>query len=253
MSDESLHTQHRYAAHLGLSSIGEGGQQRICASRVVLVGLGGLGCPAAQYLVSSGIGHLVLCDFDTVSKSNLARQILYRDSDVGREKTLAAAEYLTALNPSTKLETINARMDEAQLSALASDCDLVIDASDNYGTRLAVNNACLQTGLPWIMGSAIRMEGQVVLFQPADDSTACYRCIYGQAPETLEDCPGAGIFAPVAGMIGTAMAHRALSFLAGKEDSGELQILDGHRGHWQQLKTSKNPECPSCGSGSKNQ
>lgn len=237
----------RYASHHGLDVIGEEGQRRICASRVVLVGLGGLGCPAAQYLVSSGIGQLILCDFDTVAESNLARQILFRAADIGRLKTEAAAAALIDLNPEIKLACINERINQDRLAEL--DCDLVIDASDNYGTRLAVNAACLQTGTPWVMGSAIRMEGQIMLFQPGD---ACYRCLYGEAPETLEDCPGAGIFAPVTGIIGSAMAHRALCYLAGLNDSGELQIMDGQRGHWQDLKPVKNGQCRDCGTSSSN-
>jgi adenylyltransferase/sulfurtransferase len=247
MNDQNPHLQNRYAAHLGLAAIGETGQQRISASRIGLIGLGGLGCATAQYLVSSGIGHLVLCDFDTVAESNLARQILYRTEDIGHYKAEAAASALSALNPTTKIDVIKSRMDTEQLTALANDNDLLIDASDNYGTRLAVNNACIDSGTPWLMGSAIRMEGQVVLLQPQRAGEPCYRCIYGKAPETLEDCPGAGIFAPVAGMIGTAMAHRALCYLAGIEDPGELNILDGLRNQWQQLKTGKNPGCPACG------
>ena len=248
MNDESSSSPIRYASHTGLAAIGESGQQRIGDSRILLIGLGGLGCPTAQYLVSSGIGKLVLCDFDTVAESNLARQILFRDADIGRGKAVAAAEYLAHLNPSVNIETIGDRIDAAQLKARADEYELIIDASDNYGTRLAVNSACLATGSPWLMGSAIRMEGQLTLFLPGDGS-ACYRCIYGETPDTLEDCPGAGIFAPVAGMIGVAMAHRALGFLAGLEDSGELQILDGQHGRWQQLKTQKNPNCPACGAG----
>ena len=246
MNDESP-LQNRYAAHHGLASIGVEGQRRMGAARIVLVGLGGLGCATAQYLVSSGIGRLVLCDFDTVSESNLARQILYRSEDIGREKTQVAADILGTLNPAVDIATINTRVDGDQLTALAVECDLIIDASDNYGTRLAVNRTCLATGLPWVMGAAIRMEGQLKLFQPGDSDSACYRCIYGAAPETLEDCPGAGIFAPVAGMVGTAMAHLALSFLAGIEDSGSLHILDGEQAHWRQLKVRRNPHCSSCG------
>jgi len=233
----------RYASHHGLDAIGEEGQRRIGASRVVLVGLGGLGCPAAQYLVSSGIGQLVLCDFDTVAESNLARQILFRAADIGRLKVDAATHALASLNPDTTLESYDSRMDSEVLSGL--ECDLIIDASDNYGTRLAVNAACLQTGTPWVMGSAIRMEGQIMLFQ---QETACYRCLYGEAPETLEDCPGAGIFAPVAGMVGATMAHRALCYLAGLKDSGELKILDGQHGRWQDLKPVKRSHCPACAS-----
>ncbi len=156
----------RYSAHLPLTGIGAAGQQRIREAHVVLIGVGGLGCAVAQYLVSSGIGQLTLCDFDTVAESNLARQILYRQTDLGRLKVEAASDALQNLNPETRLQSINRRMTDADMQALFPACDLVIDASDNYGTRLAVNRNCLSLKIPWIMASCIRMEGQIMLMRP---------------------------------------------------------------------------------------
>jgi molybdopterin/thiamine biosynthesis adenylyltransferase len=237
----------RYAAHLALEPIGPEGQQRIRSAKVALVGMGGLGCPAAWYLAGSGVGELHLFDFDTVSRSNLARQLLYGPADVGRRKCKAAAEALDRLNPGVALFSHDTRVDDGFLSASATRFDLVLDASDNYGTRLAVNRACLASNTPWVMGSCIRMEGQAMFFDPGSDSSPCYRCAYGNAPESLEDCPGAGIFAPVAGMTGATMAHLALLRLAGAEPPPGLHLLDAGRMAWSTLKVNRDLRCPDCG------
>ncbi len=236
----------RFSAHLPLAGIGAAGQQRIHAGHVGLIGVGGLGCATAQYLVSSGIGKLTLCDFDTVSESNLSRQILYRNSDLGRPKTDVAIEFLQALNPDTQLRKVAKRMSDEDMKALFPACDLVIDTSDNYGTRLAVNRTCLELKTPWIMASCIRMEGQIMFMQADIEDQACYRCAYGKAPETLEDCPGAGIFAPVAGIIGTSAAHFALSFLAGLQPLSGLHLFDAANWEWQSLKIMRDPACKDC-------
>lgn len=236
----------RYAAHLALDAVGPVGQQRIRASRVMLIGLGGLGCPVATYLAGSGVGDLHLCDFDTVSETNLARQLLYAPSDTGRRKCEAAAEALGRLNSGIRLHTHDLRADRDFLKSILPDCDLLIDASDNYGTRLAINDACLEYVTPWVMGACIRMEGQIMRFDPRNDNEPCYRCAYGSAPETLEDCPGAGIFSPVAGMTGTAMAHLALLHLAGGRPPGGLHLLDASGMNWKSLEVARNPGCPAC-------
>ena len=236
----------RYSAHLPLTGIGADGQQRIRDAHVALIGLGGLGCAVAQYLVSSGTGHLTLCDFDSVAESNLARQILYRQTDLGRLKTEAAAEALQNLNPDTRLESVSRRMHDEDMREIFPRCDLVIDASDNYGTRLAVNRACLALKTPWIMASCIRMEGQILLIRPDLPAQACYRCVYGSAPDTLEDCPGAGIFAPVAGVIGAAAAYFALAHLAGMKTPPGLHLLDATNWQWQSLRTNRKTACKDC-------
>ena len=239
----------RFAAHLPLDGICAAGQQRIRDAHVVLVGIGGLGCAAAQYLVSSGLGKLTLCDYDSVAESNLARQILYRQGDIGRLKTDVAREQLELLNPQTELECISKRMLDEDMHSLFPDCDLVIDASDNYGTRLAVNRVCLELGKPWVMASCIRMEGQIMLLRPELSDQPCYRCVYGNAPDTLEDCPGAGIFAPVAGVTGTSAAHFALAHLAGMQVAAGLHLFDAANWDWRKLKIKKNPDCKDCRSG----
>jgi len=237
----------RYSAHLPLNGIGEAGQQRIRAAHVALIGAGGLGCAAAQYLVASGIGELTLCDFDTVAESNLARQILYRQADIGHLKTEAAGTALQALNPDTLLHTVTRRMTDEDMRALFPACDLIIDASDNYGTRLAVNRACLALEKPWIMASCIRMEGQLMMLRPDQPSQACYRCVYGHAPDTLEDCPGAGIFAPVAGIVGASAAHFSLTHLAGMSRKASLHLFDAASWQWQSIGIQKTAGCKDCG------
>ena len=237
----------RYSAHLPLTGIGTSGQQRIRKAHVALIGVGGLGCAAAQYLVSSGIGKLTLCDFDMVAESNLSRQILYRASDLGRSKVEAATEALQSLNPDTKIQSVAKRMNDEDMQALFPACDLVIDTSDNYGTRLAVNRSCLALKTPWIMASCIRMEGQILLLRPDLQEQACYRCAYGEAPDTLEDCPGAGIFAPVAGIAGVSAAHFALSYLAGMQPPAGLHLFDASNWAWQSLKIKRDLACRDCG------
>ncbi len=229
-----------------LTGIGAAGQQRIRDAHVALIGLGGLGCAVAQYLVSSGTGRLTLCDFDTVAESNLARQILYRQTDLGRLKTEAATDALQNLNPDTRLESVSRRMDDKDMREVFPQCDLVIDASDNYGTRLAVNRTCLELKTPWIMASCIRMEGQVLLLRPDLPAQACYRCVYGSAPDTLEDCPGAGIFAPVAGLVGASAAYFALAHLAGMKTPPGLHLLDAANWQWQSIRTNRKPACKDC-------
>lgn len=237
----------RYAAHLPLKGIGKAGQQRIGASHIALIGVGGLGCAAAQYLVSSGVGKLTMCDFDSVAESNLSRQILYRDTDLGRLKTEVAIESLQKLNSSTQLRSVTTRMRDEDMGVLFPGCDLVIDTSDNFGTRLAVNRSCLAHKKPWIMASCIRMEGQLILMRPDLSGQACYRCAYGEAPNTLEDCPGAGVFAPVAGIVGTSAAYFALAQLAGMRPPEGLHLFDATSWEWRSLKANKDPACKDCG------
>ena len=236
----------RYAAHLPLAGIGAKGQQNIRNSHVALIGVGGLGCSVAQYLVSSGIGKLTLCDYDTVSESNLSRQILYRASDLGRSKVEAATQALHNLNPDTETQSINQRMTETGMQSLFTNCDLVIDASDNYGTRLAANRSCLALKTPWVMASCIRMEAQIMLLRPDLPDKACYRCAYGNAPDKLEDCPGAGIFAPVAGIAGSSAAYFGLAHLAGMETRDGLHLFDAGNWSWRSLKIAVNSECKDC-------
>jgi molybdopterin/thiamine biosynthesis adenylyltransferase len=236
----------RFAPHLALEAIGTEGQGRIQQSKVQLIGLGGLGCPVAQYLAASGVGELLICDFDRVSETNLARQLLYTPEDIDRLKVEVAQQRLQQLNPELIIETHQKRVDDEFLESAVVNVDLVIDASDNYGTRLMVNRVCQKAGTPWVMGSCIRFEGQLMFIDPGNPELGCYRCAYGHSPETLEDCPGAGIFAPVAGMTGTSMAQLALARLAGLKVPEGLHLLDARQLFWKTLRVQQNPDCPAC-------
>jgi adenylyltransferase/sulfurtransferase len=242
----SENDQLRYAAHLPLASLGKDGHARIRKSHVALLGVGGLGCAAAQYLVSSGIGELTLCDFDSVAESNLSRQILFKSEDIGTSKVETAAKKLSSLNPDTKLNVLNKRMTDSDMKLLFPNCDLVIDASDNYGTRLAVNRISLLLHTPWLMASCIRMEGQLMLLRPDLPDQPCYRCAYGEAPDTLEDCPGAGVFAPVAGIVGVSAAYFALASVAGITIPPGLHLFDATNWAWQSLRIKQNHGCKDC-------
>jgi molybdopterin/thiamine biosynthesis adenylyltransferase len=236
----------RYAAHVPLSGIGKAGQARISDAHVALIGVGGLGSAAASYLVSSGIGKLTICDFDIVAESNLARQLLYRSEDIGKRKVEVAAQALRAINPQVDIHTLSTRMSDTEMLALFPSCDFVIDASDNFGTRLAVNRSCVKLKLPWLMAACIRLEAQLMLLRPDLPARACYRCAYGSAPDYLEDCPGAGIFAPVAGIAGASAAYFALASIAGLATAEGMHVLDAAHWNWQTIKITQRSECQDC-------
>lgn len=237
----------RYARQLALPEIGETGQLRLAQANVLIVGLGGLGCPAALYLASCGIGRLVLCDHDRVDRSNLARQILFSEADIGQPKVQAAARALQRLNPEVNVETLESRMTAASLLPMIKNCSVVLDASDNYATRLAVNQACLATSVPWVMGAAIRSEGQLLTLTPGQANAPCYLCVYGDATESLDDCQGAGVIASVTGMVGTAMANEALRLLLRPDSlTATLHLLDAWAMDWRQVRVRQRAECQAC-------
>jgi molybdopterin/thiamine biosynthesis adenylyltransferase len=240
---------HRYARHVALAQIGEAGQARIAAGRVLIIGLGGLGCPAALYLASSGVGELRLNDFDRVDETNLQRQVLYREADIGERKAVAAARALAAVNPDCRLQVLDARLDEAALRDAVAAADLVLDGSDNFATRFAVNAACIATATPLVCGAAIRFEGQLCVIRPDVDGAPCYRCLYGEgSDDELEDCRGNGVLAPLVGTIGSLMAVEALKVLLGRgeESVGRLLVFDALTLDWRSLKFGRDPACPVC-------
>ncbi|MDX1570091.1 MAG: HesA/MoeB/ThiF family protein [Xanthomonadales bacterium] len=244
-----MKADNRYAAHEALPAIGTEGQDRISASHVAVIGLGGLGCPATLYLAAGGIGRLTLCDFDRVAESNLSRQLLYGPDDVGQFKVDIAARSLLRLRPDLEIEREKQRVGAVEAQELAAGADLVLDASDNFATRLHVNKACLQQRTPWVMGAAVRTEGQLMTFRPDLPDRPCYRCVYGDAPDQLEDCAGAGIFGPVTGIIGSAMAAHALTLLAGGDPGNRFMALDAATWEWQGLKSRRKPDCEDCSNG----
>jgi molybdopterin/thiamine biosynthesis adenylyltransferase len=237
----------RDARHLALVQVGSDGQQRIAAGTVLLIGAGGIGCAAAQYLASSGIGHLKIADFDTVDETNLGRQVLYTPNDVDERKAEVAAKRLAALNPDIRITPITQRLQDAALVDAVAAADVVLDGCDNFATRFQVNDACVETGRRLISGSAVRLEGQLAVFGPDYTTTPCYRCLYTEADESMDSCAGNGVLSPVPGVIGTMMAVEALKYFADiKSDTSTLHLYDAAATEFHSLKIQKREECPTC-------
>jgi adenylyltransferase/sulfurtransferase len=240
----------RYARQIALADVGEQGQARLGRASVLIVGLGGLGCPAALFLATSGIGRLVLNDFDRVDETNLPRQILYGPADVGALKVEAAKARLLALNPEVQIACLAERLDRAALDAAVASVDIVLDGSDNFATRFAVNRACVAQHKPLVSGAAVRVEGQIAVFPNRGDGP-CYACLYNDEDEWLGDCQGNGVLAPVPGVIGTLMAEEALKLVLGWESAlhNRLLLWDAKRGEWQNVALRRDPDCVVCGQG----
>lgn len=237
----------RDARHLALPQVGADGQRRIGEGAALLIGVGGIGCAAAAYLASSGVGRLLLCDFDTVDATNLGRQVLYGPDDVGRRKAEVAAERLRALNPEIEVTPVTERLTGEALAATVADVDVVLDGCDNFATRFELNDACVAAGRKLVSGAAIRMEGQIGVFGPDYATSPCYRCLYAEADESLDSCAGNGVLAPVPGVIGTLMAVETLKFLAGiGGDAPLFRIYDAAHGEFRALGVNKRLDCPAC-------
>ena len=230
-----------------MPQIGHEGQARIAAARALLIGVGGIGCSAAQALAAAGIGELILVDFDTVDETNLARQVLYSPQDLGKLKCEVAAERLAIQNPALRTQPLAARLDGQSLAQQVASADVVLDCSDNFGTRFAVSDACVHEGQNLVTGAAIRFEGQLSVFGPDYREAPCYRCLYSEADETLDNCAGNGVLGPVPGIIGGLMAVEALKLVVGLPVArGLLSIFDGQSGDWQRLAVKKRQNCPGC-------
>ena len=240
--------QNRDARHLALPQVGEAGQKRIAEATVLIIGVGGIGCASANYLASSGVGHLMLCDFDTVDDTNLGRQVLYGPADIGAPKADVAAAGLARINPGIRITAIAERLAGAALADAVGGADVVLDGSDNFATRFQVNDAAVATGRCLISGSAIRLEGQLAVFGPDYQRSPCYRCLYAEADESLDNCAGNGVLAPVPGVIGTLMAVEALKYLAGLTVApGVLRLYDAASGEFSAVNVNKRGDCPTCG------
>ncbi|MGQ0699440.1 MAG: HesA/MoeB/ThiF family protein [Panacagrimonas sp.] len=236
----------RYSRQIALREVGVNGQSVLRDSSALIVGMGGLGTPAALYLAGAGLGRVVLTDFDRVAVSNLHRQILYRESDVGIAKLEAARAQLKALNAQCEIESLPGPLDHAGLLAAARKVDVVLDCSDNFATRFAVNRACVAARKPLVSGAAIRFEGQLAVFDSARGS-ACYACLYPAAGEAQETCEEAGILGPVVGVVGTRQALAALKFLLGLcSDAGTLWVWDALTDAARRLSIPRDPQCPVC-------
>ncbi len=230
-----------------LPSIGIDGQERLLNSKVLIIGLGGLGSPASMYLAAAGVGELVLADFDAVDLTNLQRQIVHTTDRIGDNKAESAQQTLLALNPGCKITPISQKLSAEELRQQVAGADLVVDCSDNFTTRFAINSACVANRTPLISGAVIRMEGQVSVFtgQPGDP---CYHCIFGDGNEADETCTENGILAPVAGIIGSIQATEAMKVLTGIGASlnGKLLLLDAMHMQWRTLGLQADPKCPAC-------
>lgn len=239
----------RYSRHLLLPDIDVEGQERLMASKALIVGLGGLGSPAAMYLASSGIGRLVINDFDRVDPSNLQRQILYGFEDVGQLKTTTAAKTLRSLNRDLQLDLRDGQLTDDTLSALVEEVDIVLDCSDNMATRHRINRACFKHHKPLVSGAVIRFEGQFVVFWPGMGESPCYNCLYEDNGELQDSCSQSGVMAPLPGIIGSMQALEAIKILAMKNYilPHSLLLLDAKTLEVQRLKLHRNPSCPTCG------
>lgn len=237
----------RYSRQIVLREVGVHGQEVLRDSSALIIGLGGLGAPAALYLAGAGLGKMVLSDFDRVAASNLHRQILYRETDIGSAKLEAARAQLTALNPECHVELQVGPMDDEALLAAAREVDVVLDCSDNFATRFAVNRACVRARKPLVSGAAIRFEGQLAVFDSAH-GTACYACLYPSAGESQETCQEAGILGPVVGVVGTRQALAAIKLLLGLDKTpGQLWIWDALTDESRRLSIPRDPCCSICG------
>lgn len=248
MDDASLL---RYSRHILLDDIGVEGQQRIQAGRVLIIGAGGLGCPAALYLAGAGVGHIMVIDPDVVDLTNLQRQIAHSTARIGEAKVDSLRSAMAALNPGIHIETLAARADEAVLEAQVPRADVVLDCTDNFRTRHAVNAACVRHGRPLVSGAAIRFDAQVTVFDPRSAHSPCYACVFPADDEFEETrCATLGVFAPLVGIVGATQAAEALKLLSGTGESlaGRLLMLDARRMEWTTLRARRQPACPVCAS-----
>lgn len=247
MNDEQLL---RYSRHILLPQIGIEGQEKLLAGRVLVIGAGGLGSPVALYLASAGVGQLTLCDDEAVDLTNLQRQIVHRADAVGRKKVESARATLGAINAEVNVVGLAERVDQARIEALARNHDVVIDGSDNFATRHAVNRACVRLGKPLVSGAAVRFDGQVAVFDLRTRASACYACLFPESGES-EDvrCAVMGVFAPLTGIVGSIQAAEALKLLtgAGETLSGRLLLLDALAMQVRTIKLAKDPACGVCG------
>jgi adenylyltransferase/sulfurtransferase len=243
-SDES-----RYNRQIKLPQIGEQGQQKIINSTALIIGMGGLGSPSAMYLAAAGIGGLIISDFDVVEESNLQRQIIHQTKNIGDLKAHSARETILEINPECQVEMIDRQLDDEELEQKIQQADIVLDCSDNFPTRFAVNRFCVKNATPLVSAAAIRLEGQILSYIPDSDGP-CYQCLYSGEYENAQTCEMEGVLGPVVGVMGTLQALQALLIITGNSEEivGKLQLFDGLNMQWQQVQIPRNPKCPACSS-----
>jgi molybdopterin-synthase adenylyltransferase len=242
----------RYARHIVLRDIGGGGQAKLLASHVLLIGAGGIGCPAIQYLAAAGVGTISVVDDDVVSLSNLQRQVLYSETQVGMPKVEAAAQAVAKLNPDVQLNVLKQRVTAETTSGILGSVDVVIDGSDNFATRLIVNDLCLAARVPLVSAAIGQFHGQIGTFTGWSDNAPCYRCFVGDAhdPDDCDDCATQGVLGAMCGLMGSFAAMEAIRWLTGFGDDaiGKLHIFDGLKPAMRTITLPKDPECGSCAS-----
>jgi adenylyltransferase/sulfurtransferase len=243
---------HRYARHIILPEVGGQGQRRLLDARVLVVGAGGLGSPAALYLAAAGVGTIGLLDFDEVDITNLQRQILHGTKDLGRRKTESGAERLADLNPGIDVIAIDERLDSTNALRVLEGFDVVLDGSDNFPTRYLLNDACHLLKTPLVSGAIFQFEGQVTTFDPRDDTSPCYRCLFPSPPPpgSVPNCAQAGVFGVLAGTIGTIQATEAVKLVCGIGNPlvGRLLLYDSLELRFSQVRVNRDEKCPLCGS-----
>lgn len=239
----------RYSRHILLDEVGIEGQQRALDAHALIVGAGGLGSPAALYLAASGIGRITLVDDDTVDLTNLQRQVMHTTARVGQPKVESGREALLQINPDIDVVALRERVGPARLAELAASATVVLDCSDNFATRHAVNRACVAAGVPLVAGAVIRFDGQISVYDMRDPASPCYACLFPE-DSRFEDvaCSTMGVFAPLVGVVGAVQAAEALKLVAGIGPSlaGRLQMLDGRAMEWSEVRVARNPACPVC-------
>ncbi len=238
----------RYSRQIMLPQVDIAGQQKLLNAKLLIVGVGGLGSPAALYLAAAGVGQITLCDDDHVDLSNLQRQISHYTSDIGMDKVISTQQTLNKLNPDVKVFAHKQRLAGDMLELAVSDADVVLDCSDNFSTRFAINAACVRQQIPLVSGAAIRFEGQVSVFTPGQNESPCYQCLYSDSGEELQNCAINGVLAPITGIIGSIQALEAMKLImqVGQTLAGRLLLLDGLTMEWQTMRLKRNPSCRCC-------
>lgn len=238
----------RYSRQIKLPQIGESGQARLLGSRALIIGMGGLGSPVAMYLAATGVGHLVISDYDVVDSSNLQRQIIHTESTLDVLKADSARRAIEALNPRTRVDALNYELDSDELREQVSAADVIVDCTDNFPSRFALNRVSLDTGTPLVSGAAIRWEGQIATFQPANPDSPCYQCLYPDTSVEAATCAMEGVIAPLVGVIGSLQALEVINVLleTGQGLCGKLLLFDGIVMEWHAVRLPRNPECPAC-------
>lgn len=245
MNDEQLL---RYSRQIMLPEMDITGQQALLESSVLIVGMGGLGCPAAMYLAAAGVGHLLLADDDTVELTNLQRQIAHRQDDVGKSKVDSVQQTLLGLNPDVRITPLPQRLLGSALEQAVAQADVVVDASDNFTTRFAINRSCVKLRKPLVSGAAIRLEGQVTVFDSRQSQSPCYQCLYTEGDDEEANCARNGVMAPLVGIIGSVQAMETIKLISqvGTTLAGRLLLLDAATMQWREMRLPRDPACPVC-------